>query len=70
MIRADMTGEAPTDLDHTSLRSREISSEDDLKAFDFFAVRQNAASNVALLRQLKGTYPRVAPEAVDTGLAP
>jgi hypothetical protein len=52
------------------LRSREIVSDDDLAAFDF-AVRQDAASNLVLLRQVKVVYLRVAEEAgVDTGLAP
>jgi len=46
LIRQQM----PINVILNSLRSREIASEDDLRAFDF-AVRQDAASNVALLRQ-------------------
>jgi hypothetical protein len=52
------------------LRSREIASKDDVAAFDF-AVRQDAASNLALVRDLKGVYLTLAAEVgVDTGLEP
>jgi hypothetical protein len=52
------------------LRSREIVSSDDLKAFDF-AVRQDADAKLVLLRQVKEVYLSVAAEVgVDTGIMP
>jgi hypothetical protein len=52
------------------LRSREIVSGDDLKAFDF-AVRQDTYSSLALLRQVKAVYLTAAADAgVNTGLPP
>jgi hypothetical protein len=52
------------------LRSREIVSGDDLKAFDF-AVRQDAESKLSLLRQVKEVYLAAAAEVgLETGIKP
>jgi hypothetical protein len=52
------------------LRSREIVADDDVAAFEF-AVRQDAASNPVLLRQVKEVYLTVASElGVNTGITP
>lgn len=52
------------------LRSRDLASEDDLKAFEF-AATQDTPANAVLLRRVKGFYLRMARQfGVQTGLAP
>jgi hypothetical protein len=52
------------------LRSNGIISSDDLQAFEF-VLRQDAASNEALLREVRGVYREMAEGlGLDTGLKP